>query len=306
MINKYCKIICFAFSFVIVLICIYRVTDAAGIRVHSNSLLIQLTSPDEAERFMALAKGEKQFGNLSIQEIESVLTTLREKNVSALIFILIETGNDAIYNMSFPARLSMERSEGSFPNIAYYYARVRPEKGLTELYRLYGGYREQRTVICKALGETKDLKAVDFLIQEAGKQTHSGSSMYAHLAGLLSSDYVFEGSKILSFLEDKLDREEIIMLSNLKANWNREDLISLYESGNNRKKSYVIQYVFRAPETNFDVFQYIIDNKINQKDYEGVLRLIMSDNIRRNNDRRIRQYCEAVLELVHPPHPTEE
>lgn len=257
-------------------------------------LLNKLTSPSEAERFQALRKAEGEMAHIPPEAIERLLTCLRQKNVSTLIFALIQAENDAIYHLSPSAQAAAERSPGSFPNIAYYYARVSPEKGLPQLKRLYEKYPGQRLFICQSIGETGVSEAVEFLLKTGKTEKQLGNSLFPFLAGLRASEKVLEKNEILWFLDQDLDREELISLSYLSTRIGQKELVSLYQEGR-QKRVYAIQYIFRDPGGNFEALCAIIDKAIENKNYDQVRRLMMSDSILKCEDQQVREYREAVL-----------
>jgi len=265
---------------------------------HATGLLLsQITSPNETERFDVLEEVKKQVGHIRPKDIEQALTSLRKKNVSTLIFVLMETESNAIYKLHPPARMASENSEGSFPNIAYYYARVNPQRGLPELYRLYKEHPTQRLAICKAIGRVGTSEAIEFLMEKAEKQKQLGGSTIPHLAGLESSNKIVEEANIVWFLEQDLDREESILLAHSKARFTQEELVSLYNAGKS-KRAYAIEYVFRDPSKNFEALCSIIEKEMANKQYDRVLQLLMSDSMRRSKDQRVKKYRESVITRI--------
>ncbi len=260
-------------------------------------ILASLMSDKEAERFSTLEKARERFSSIKPRDIEHALVSLQKKNVSTLVFVLTETRSDAVYNMNPGVRTALENSKGSFPNIAYYYARIRPREGLAQLRRLYEKHITQRLFICKAIGETGFSEALNFLMAEAGKQKISGKSIIPHLAGLQCLNKIMNKADISRFLEQDLSREEIILLAGLKTDFSQTDLISFCKYGR-IKNAYAIQYVFRSPGPNFKAFRFIIEKELNNKQYDKVLQLMMSDGIRRTADQQVMQYRESVLAKV--------
>jgi len=268
--------------------------DTSQSKENVGTLLKQLMSPREAERFRAMDKAKTQLKGISVKNIEQVLTSLRKKNVSTLIFSLMEAGSDVLYGVSLPARRAAENSEGSFPNIAFYYARISPRKGLPELYRLYGERGDQRLSICKAIGETGDSEALKFLMAEAKAEKMDGASAFPFIAGMQSSNRNVSRDAIEWFLEQNLDREEIILLSRLRTSLTQRELVSLYDEGK-KKRVYAIEHIFRKPDIYFEALCSVIDKELENRQYDKVRQLMMSDSIRRSKDQRVRQYREAVL-----------
>ncbi len=77
---------------------------------------------NEAERFKVIEEAKRIIENIDVNDIEIILTSLQPKNVSTLVFVLMEKQSDTLYKLNIPARKAIENSQGSFPNIAYYYA----------------------------------------------------------------------------------------------------------------------------------------------------------------------------------------
>lgn len=274
--------------------------DISKSKENVETLLDQLTSPREAERFRAMKKLKTQLERIRVKNVEHALTSLRKKNVSTLIFLLMEAGSDVLYGIGLPARRAAENSEGSFPNIAFYYARVTPRKGLPELYRLYGKHREQRLAICKAIGETGDSGALKFLMAEAKAEKMAGASAFPFIAGLQSSDRTMSRDAIEWFLEQDLDREEIILLSRLRTSLDQSELVSFYDKGE-KKKIYATEHIFRKPDIYFEALCSVIDKELENRQYDKVRQMMMSDSIRRCRDQRVRQYRETVLRRIENP-----
>lgn len=276
---------------------VFQAAGAGSRPEKAEDILNQLVSPDEAERFKAMDKIKGQEALVTVRDIEQSLASLRKKNVSTLIFVLMEKGSDILYRAGIPAKMTLENSEGSFPNIAYYYAKIQPEKGLKELYRLYGKHSNERMAICKALGEVGVQEAMDFLMTEALREKRAGNSIIAHLAGLQHSGRIMEQSKIGHFLEQNLDREEIILLSRFNTDLDSDKLRAFYTEGG-RKKTYAVEYVFREPGVHFNVLCFMTDTEIEKQNYDTVLQWMMSDSIRQSKDERVRQYRESVLARI--------
>lgn len=262
-----------------------------------NALLDQLTSLNEAERFRALDKAKKEINKIAVKRIDNCLTSLRPKNVSTLIFLLMDMKNDALYKVSSAARMSVENSQGSFPNIAYYYARVQPQTGISELYRLYGIKPDQILAISKAIGEVGTPEAMKFLLTAARSQKKQGKDIYPILAGLKYSHNSVKEEEVFWLLEQELNREELISLSHLKVEFAQKDLIKLYREGG-RKKKYAVEYIFRDPVANFESLKWIVDREIENKNYELVLQWMMSDNVQKSNNQQVISYKERVIKKI--------
>ncbi|MFH0724835.1 MAG: hypothetical protein V2B19_00520 [Pseudomonadota bacterium] len=259
-------------------------------------LLEKLTSPMEADRYQAVEAAKRSSGRFTAQEVESALTQIRGKNVSALIFFFMESRNDILYRLGVPARMTLENSPGSFPNIAFYYARVRPPEGLKALLKLYETHEDQKMAICKAIGETGSPDGAAFLMRKA-EQAEKAGSRIPMLAGLKVLRQTVDKTRIASFLNADLDREEIILLSQLKTDFSGDELISLY-NGNNRQRAYALEYIFMAPEKNVAALQSIINEMMERKQFDRVRELLMSDRIRSSADERIRGFRESVLQKI--------
>jgi hypothetical protein len=268
---------------------------AAGQR-DAAVLLEKLTSPREADRYQAIEAAKKSAESFTAEEVEGALTQIREKNVSALIFFFMESRNDVVYRLGVPARMTLENSPGSFPNIAFYYARVRPSEGLKALLKLYETHEDQKMAICKAIGETGSPDGAAFLMRKAEQAQKTGSRI-PMLAGLKVLHRTVDKTRIASFLNADLDREEIILLSQLKTDFSGDELISLY-NGNNRQRTYALEYIFMAPENNFESLQFIINEMMERQQFDRVRELLMSDRIRSSADPRIRGFRQSVLEKV--------
>jgi hypothetical protein len=261
-----------------------------------GALLMKLTSAREAERYQAIETAQKRAGLFRADEIEAALTAIREKNVSALIFIFMETQNDILYQLGLPAKMALENSPGSFPNIAFYYARIRSIDGVKALIRLYDTHSDQKMAICKAIGESGSQEGLSFLLDKTQKAKSAGSRI-PELAGLKAFRGTVEKAHIISFLGLELDREEIILLSQLKTNFSTDELISLYR-GNNRQSAYALEHIFTAPEQNFTALQSIIDEMMERRQFDRIRELLMSDRIRSSPDERVRSFRESILKRI--------
>lgn len=262
----------------------------------AGALLMALTSPKEAERYQAIETAQKRSGLFRPVEIESTLTAIREKNVSALIFIFMEARNDILYRLGVPARMALENSPGSFPNIAFYYARIRTTEGVKSLIRLYDTHEDQKMAICKAIGESGAPEGLSFLLNKTEKAKSAGSRIPL-LAGLKAFRRTIDKARIISFLGLELDREEIILLSQLKTDFSADEVIALYR-GNNRQRAYALEYIFTSPEQHFKALQFIIDEMMERKQFDRVRELIMSDRIRSSTDERVRNFRETTLKQI--------
>lgn len=262
----------------------------------AGELLERLTSPVESIRFQALESIRRSAVSFSREEIEAVLTRIRDKNVSTLIFFLMETGNDILYRVEIPARMTVENSEGSFPNIAFYYARFSRPEGVRSLFRLFETHDNQRMAICKALGETGSPEAAGFLLKKAELAGKAGSRV-PMFSGLNALHQSLDKSKITSFLKSELDREEIILLSQLKTDFTPVELMTLYKWGN-RQQMYALEHVFNSPEKNTKAIRLIIDDMFEKKQFDRIRELLSSDRIRNSTDERIRKFREATLKRI--------
>lgn len=264
---------------------------------HQNEVLLaRLISPKESVRFQVLEAVRERSQRFSLKEVERALTQVGEKNVSSLIFIFMETQNDILYRLEPPAKRVLENTQGSFPNIAYYYARVCSSQGLKALFALYETHEDSKMAICKAIGETGNPKGAAFLLKETERMQPPGSRI-PMLAGLTVFRLTLDKSRIASLLKAELDREEIILLSELKTNFTAKELVSLYK-GSSRECAYALEYIFRAPEDHFEALRFIINEMLSQKQFDRARELMMSDRIRRSSDERVRKLRESVLERV--------
>lgn len=264
----------------------------------NDQILQKLTSPDEAVRFEVIDTAKPICASMEAAELEAALSDLREKNVGTLIYLLIKTQNNVVYNIDIPAKMNIENAIGSFPNIAYYYARVLPEKGLAALRRLYLRRPEHRLVLCKSIGETRLPEAMDFLMEKLRENIQSKQSIYHQLAGLSTYGKILGKDELAEFFKIDLDREELILLSDLKTDLSFAELIRLYDADIPIQQAYVIEYVFHDPLHYFDVFQYIIDKELQRGHGGFVLELMMSDGIRTHADPKIQSYRKSVMEKL--------
>ena len=171
------------------------------------------------------------------------------------------------------------------------------------MYRLYKEHKGERLFICKGIGEIGTSEALKFLITEAKTEKEAGHSILPHLAGLESSEDENKGIDkfaVLNFLEQNLDREEIILLSHLKAEFTQKELIDMYNQGK-RKGAYAVQYIFSNPAANFESLSFIVNSLLENKQYNKALELIMSDSIQNTANQRIREYRESVMKRINNP-----
>jgi len=265
-----------------------------------KKVLIELVSTDEAKRFKSLntLRILNIKDNLSVKNIETILSSLEQKNVSTLIFFLIEIESEILYHLSQAAKMTIENSNGSFPNISYYYARVNSQKGLPELYRLYAEKNDQRIYICKSIGLVGNLEASKFLMSEAKKNKKMGKNIFPMLAGIRIINKVVDKDQIQSFFEQNLNREELILLSKLKSDFTQKDLISLYKIEGNGH-TFAINYIFRNPVANYQAIQAIVEKELEKKNYNKVKEWMMSDNFNQiDNNPHLKSYQEYVFDLV--------
>lgn len=257
-------------------------------------MLIQLTSPSEAVRFQVMELALKKIQEMTTGEIEAVLTHDREKNTSTLIHLFMACSNPLLYDLGRKARAALERSSGSFPNIAYYYGRVEPERGEKELFRLYRDFPEERMYICKSIGWLRTPAAGTFLFNEAKSHHKRMQSMLPMLVGLGQTGNTLEKSRLIWFLEQNLNREEVISLSQIQVLVTEEEILGLYRSGG-AKKRYAVEYLFEKPLSNFNAIRNIVDTEMENKNFLYVKMLLLSDGMRNIRDGAIRQYRENVL-----------
>ena len=271
--------------------------DRSSARPAQEILWYQLTSPLETERYAALEQAMAQVDLIDVKDLENCLTSLRKKNVSTLIFVLMKSKNVVLYEINSLAQKALEHSDGSFPNIAYYYGRVNCEKGLKELLRLYKTFENQKLFICKAIGEIGTDEAVNFLISEAEVQKEAGKNIVPFLAGLKESKTVIDKMLIEYCLSSQINREELIALSYLHTNLTREDILCLYDKGE-KQQEYVIQYLFSKPIKNFKIIQSIIQKELDSKEYEKILQWLRSDSLCLVKNHEIQEYRKKIITLI--------
>lgn len=261
------------------------------------ALLEQLTSDKEPERFKVLDPAFHRIGGITIQELESCLIALRPKNVSTLIYVYMKTKNDTLYSVNLPSKEALERSNGSFPNIVYYYARVNPTKGLKNLVRLYGQVPDKRMAICKAIGEIPNEDAYDFLLSNAKSEKLNGNNILSHLSGLKRTSQSIILVDLYWLLEQNLDREELIALSEWGPQLTDDQLKALWKEGA-KKEKYVVQVVLGNPQKYFETLQWMIDKYLKARQIDIVRQMLLSDGMRRISDNRISIYRDTTLEKL--------
>lgn len=263
----------------------------------SMQLLRQLTSTNEAERFKVQAQAIEDFSDISRRELETVLTSLRKKNVSTLIYACIKTRSEVLYGLNPPATMVLESAAGAFPNIAYYYARVKPSAGLQRLIELYHRNPDRRLPICLALGEVDLPQARSFLLAEARKIKSTGHDVYAQLCGLKGAAGNVTSGDVLWMLEQKLGREEVIALAEVDVRLTDTELKAIWQSGA-VKRNYALQRVLGNPDAYFDVLNWIIDQYLKNGNSDMVRQLLLSDSMRTSSSKRVKQYRETILKKI--------
>lgn len=262
-----------------------------------EALLKRLTAMDEAIRFEVIEPAMELTGQLSSEDVESILTDLRPKNVSTLIYVCIQTKNKLLYGLKPPARNTLENSTGSFPNLAYYYARVAPVQGLAELLRLYDQHPGERLPISLAMGEVCRPEAFEFLLSQARRIKNAGGEVTAQLAGLKRSCTAVKTEDIEWMLARELDREEIIALSELASGLPSKSLKTLWIA-KGQKRFFTIQVILGAPDTHFDSLRWMIDQYLRAGDQDTVRQLMFSDSMRSATVQRVIDFREATLAEV--------
>lgn len=257
------------------------------------ALLTQLTSQTEFVRFQALEAAGRRDSPFAAAQIENALIDLRPKNLSTFIFFFLEKRNPILYELMGTAKKTLENSEGSFPNIAYYYARVHPSDGLKRLFLLFETRADQKMAVCKAIGETRSAEGTAFLLEKTKTAELPGSRM-PQLAGLKVSGGTIPKVHITSLLGEDLDREEIVLLSQLKTDFSDREIISLYR-GNKRQREYALESIFMKPEDHFEALRFVINEMLAQGQSDRIRELLMSDRIRRSTDERVVKFRETIL-----------
>ena len=244
---------------------------ATSRQLHPTSkLLAQLMSMDESVRFDVQVSALKQIKHVDRQELEEALTALGRKNVSTLIYVCIKSGRRILYEVSPPARMVLEAAAGSFPNIAYYYARVAPESGLDELLRLYRRHPAERLSICLAIGEIQQPEAISFLWVEAQRLKSGGKSAIAQLHGLKGASEGIDTAELFIMLDQRLDREEVIALAELDVRLSDEELKTLWQSGA-IKRNFAIQCILGNPEFHYESLSWVVDRYLEAGQTDAVL-----------------------------------
>ena len=271
--------------------------ESASTILRNAVLLEKLTSPKENERFKVLEAAIDQNDKIEIQYLESALKALRPKVVSTLIYVYIKTNNSTLYNLSIPSKKVLEGSESSFPNIALYYARVNSNKGQKELRRLYQQYPNKRMAICKAIGEIPGEKTYGFLLSEAKTKKNSGETILNHLAGLKISSNQTSIEDIKWFLDQELNREELIALSKLNFHISKDQLCSFWTVGG-RKKTFAIEIILGDPIKYFAQLQWIIDQLLNYGQADNIRQILLSDSMRNVKDTQVAEYRDITLKKL--------
>lgn len=264
----------------------------------SGNLLQKLTSVSEGTRFSVIAQTEESIGEISKDDVEKCLTSLQDKNVSTLIYIYMKVQNDILYTLNKPAEKALLNSKGSFPNIAFYYSSVKPKKGLKKLIQLYENSNKNHLAICKAIGKTKTTEGIEFLISEIKNQKKTDHIINPLIAGLNKTERVIDKEIIIWALSQNLNREELIALSSIKTNFSGKELFVFYTEGELKKQLFVIQYVFREPDTHFETIKDLVEIEFSQKNYNTIIEWMMSDKFHNYNDLKIKKFRETTLELA--------
>lgn len=262
-----------------------------------QKLLEQLTAVNEAERFEVVGAAKSQIGHTDPKEIEGAVTSLRPKNLSTLIYICIETRSPVLYHVSPPARQTLENSTGSYPNIAYYYARVNPDDGLKALFGLYERYPDKRLPVCLAIGEVRKKEASDFLLAQAKAVKAEGGTVTYMLAGLKHSRRSIGERDLDWFLMRSLDREELIALSELDFEVSVDKVKTFWKSGG-AKRFFAIELVMGQPDRLFNALCWMIDQYMNAGDTDTVKQLIMSDSMRSVTAPRVQEFRQLTLKKL--------
>jgi hypothetical protein len=270
--------------------------------VPHHELLKRLTAMDEAERFEVLELAKQQLDQVTIEEIEATLTELRQKNLSTLIYVCIQTHSELLYELKPPALQTLENSAGSFPNLAYYYARVDPTEGLKELFRLYDQQPDQRLFISLAIGEVCLPEASDFLLSQARSIKSAGGNIRAQLAGLKRSCTNMKAKDVQWILAQKLEREEIIALSDLALapGLPPESLKALWLK-DGQQRFFAIQVILGDPDTHFEPLRWMIAQYLQAGDRDTVRQILFSDSLRSVSAQRVVDFREATLAQVRLP-----
>lgn len=260
----------------------------------TGRLLTQLTSPEESERFKCLEQAMKQVASFTRKDLENTLTALRPKNISTLVYVYLRTRNPTLYQLSDPATMALQTTDGAFPNIAYYYARVQPKSGVDVLLSLYRRCPDQRLPICLALGEIPDQKAYDFLLSEAKTIKMNGGDALSHLLAFKNSPKAFSPDNLFWLLDQKLNREEIITLSQFNVALTREQLQTLWQAGP-VKQEFAVQYILKDPEASFAAFEWMIAQYLQAGRTDKLRQIMLSDTMQSATSSRVRQLRDAIL-----------
>jgi len=263
----------------------------------NSTVLYKLLSPKELKRFHVIEKVKKMIDSISLKEIETIILSNKNINVSTLIFVLMEKKRSDIYYLEAKTLSVLEQNIGAFPNICYYYARITPQKGIRNLIRLYNNNLNERMFICRALGEIATKEAFSFLLDEAIKQKKDKKNIYSQLAGLLTTQKKIPIDKLNWLLDQELDREEIIILSKFKCNLNQNHIMSLYFKGK-LKKYFAIEYIFRDLKKNFSAMKKIIEEELNNNHIDFVMKIMTSDKISRCKDQELNNYRKTIINRI--------
>jgi hypothetical protein len=263
-------------------------------------LLRGLTAMQERTRFDLLETAKKNIDQLAMKDIESALTTLRQKNVSTLIYVFMETKNKRLYQLGPPARRALENSAGSFPNIAYYYARVNPAAGLPALLRLYEQQPKYRLAICLALGEVCQSDAGDFLLTQARHHKRRGEDITPFLSGLKTSCSPVKTEALDWFLKQNLNREELIALSEMDLALPPARLKEFWQAGGQRR-FFSIQVILDEPDTHFEVLEWLIAQYLDAGDTETIEQWMHSDSMQAATAKRVIVLRESTLKKIRRP-----
>jgi hypothetical protein len=260
-------------------------------------LLKQLTAVDEAERFAVLDRAKERIGHIDVEEVEDALTALRPKNVSTLIYVCIQVKSRLLFGLPSAAQKALEHSAGSFPNLAYYLARVDSDIGLPVLLDLYERHPAHRMAICLAIGETCHPKAVGFLLEQARRIKITGGEIVAHLAGLKHSCRGIDRATVDWLLTQELTREETIALSELALDLPPERLRTLWQAGG-RRRFLAVEIILGAPLAHFETLRWMVDQYLMAGDKNTVRQLMHSDGLRSVSDERLIEFRESTLAKI--------
>jgi hypothetical protein len=277
---------------------------AASATSHNDCqmLLQRLTDANEAERFGVIGAARSRIGEMGAKEVAAALTALRPKNVSTLIYVCIKTRNPVFYRLSPSARQSLENSPGSFPNIAYYYARVNPGEGLNALFGLYERHPDKRLPVCLAIGEVCQKEAGNFLLAEAKTVKTQGGMVTDMLSGLKHSCRSMGENNLDWFLAQSLDREELIVLSELTLSLPFDKIKTYWKSGG-VKRLFAIELIMGQPAKLFDALCWMIDQYMKAGDTDTVRQLMMSDGMRSATSPHVQKFRRSTLNKLHPISP---